>query len=138
MEAFDLLLAETLDVEAIPRDEVFQPLDDLRAADESAGAAPVDFALLAHRVAAADGASLRELILSQPARLVGNDPDDLRDNIAGALDDNRIADADVLAFDLVFVVQGRIRDDDPADRHRLQPRNGRQLAGAAHLNADVL
>ncbi len=46
--------------------------------------------------------------------------------------------ADVLAGDLVLVVQCGVGDDDAAHRHRLQPRHRRQGAGAANLNVDLL
>ncbi len=45
----------------------------------------------------------------------------------------RIADAP----DIVLVVQRRIRNDDAADRHRLQPRHRRQRAGAPDLDVDA-
>ena len=61
----------------------------------------------------------------------------LRDDVAGALDADRVADANILARDLVFVVQRRVGDDDAADRHRIEPRDGRQRAGAPDLNFDV-
>ena len=47
-------------------------------------------------------------------------PDHLRDHVAGALDDHGVADADVLARDLVGVVQGGVADGGAADEHRLQ------------------
>ena len=40
-------------------------------------------------------------------RRLSTGPDDLRDDVAGALDDHRVADADVLAADVVLVVQRR-------------------------------
>ena len=70
--------------------------------------------------------------------LVGDDADDLRNDVAGALHDDRVADAHVLALDLVLVVQRRVGDDDAADGHRLQPGDGRQRAGAPHLDVDAV
>ena len=52
--------------------------------------------------------------------LIEQNLNDLRDHITRTLDDDRIANADVLARDFIFIVQGRIGDDDAADRHRLQ------------------
>src|SRR5262249_62302627 len=68
VEGLDLLLAQPLDVEGVPRYEMLQPLLGLRRADEAAGAAPhhVDatrlFVHLPHRGAAAGGAGLRPLV----------------------------------------------------------------------------
>ena len=56
---------------------------------------------------------------SAPAgRSSRHDADDLRDHVAGALDDHGVADADVLAGDLVGVVQGGVLDHHAADRDR--------------------
>ena len=63
------------------------------------------------------------------------DVDDLRDDVAGALDDDRVADAQVLAvadrlavgadpLDVVLVVERRVGDDDAADGDRLEPATG--------------
>src|SRR3546814_21006162 len=51
--------------------------------------------------------------------------DDLRDHIAGALHDHRIADAHVLAGDLILVLQGGVGDQHTADIDRLQLEIGR-------------
>ena len=48
-----------------------------------------------------------------------------------------VADAHVLAPDLVLVVQRRVGHRDAADEHRLEPRDRRDRAGAADLHADV-
>src|ERR1700730_16301788 len=61
-ESGDVLLTEPLDVEAMARHEMPQPLDRLRGADQTSGAAPRDLAGLAHREAAADRAVVGELI----------------------------------------------------------------------------
>ena len=50
--------------------------------------------------------------------------DDLRDDVAGALHDDGVAVAHVLAGDLVLVVQRRVRYDDAADRDRPQLATG--------------
>ena len=115
-----------------------QPLDALRRADQAAGAAPHRLAGRAHRVAAADRADLGEheglRVLRPPFGHHGND---LRDHVAGALQHHGVADADVLAGDLVLVVQRRVLHQHAADIHRLEPRDRRQRAGAADLDADV-
>ena len=62
--------------------------------------------------------------------------DHLRDDVAGALHDHGVADPDVLALDVVFVVQGGAGDHDAADGHRLERRDRREGAGATHLHRD--
>jgi hypothetical protein len=51
-------------------------------------------------------------------------PDDLRDDVSGALDDDVVAFADLLAVDVFLVVEGRARDGDAADLDRLHHRPG--------------
>ena len=65
---------------------------------------------------------------------IEHDRDDLRDHITGALHDDGVADADVLALDLVLVVQRGALHDDAADRDRLEHRHRRQRALAADLD----
>ena len=48
--------------------------------------------------------------------------DDLRDHVTGALDDHHVALADVLAVDVLLVVERRPRDGDAADLDRLEHR----------------
>jgi len=47
-------------------------------------------------------------------------PDDLGDHVSGALHDDEVALADVLAIDVLLVVERRVRDRDAADVHRLE------------------
>ncbi len=143
-EQLDLLVAEPLDVEGVARAEMLQPLDRLRCADEPAGAAAHDVRVagllvdLAQRRRAADRTDMREYVRLGAARpLLLHDFEDLRDDIAGALNAHRVADAHVLARDLVLVVQRRVGDDDAADRHRIELRDRRQRAGAADLDFDA-
>ena len=82
--------------------------------------------------------------------LVQDDADDLRDHVAGALDDDcGVADSKVDAvtnriavvadaLDVIFIMQRRVRHDDAANGHRLEPRHRRQRAGAADLDIDAL
>ena len=73
------------------------------------------------------------------ARLVaGQVLDHLRDDVAGALDAHAVADAQAQPLDLVAVVERDVGDDHAADADRLQPSDGRQLAGAADLDVDRL
>ncbi len=61
----------------------------------------------------------------------------LGDHVAGAPHDHRVADPDVLAPQLVLVVQRRVGHGDAAHEHRLEPRHRRQRAGAPDLDLDA-
>src|SRR5690606_9445377 len=103
-ESGDVLAAEAFDVERLPGDEVAQPLDRLRRADQPPRAAAHDVLLpgrgidRARREAAASGAVLgeheragiRRPRLLDPGPHLGND-------VAGALDHPATADPDILA-----------------------------------------
>ena len=69
-------------------------------------------------------------------RLASTGPDDLGDHVAGLAHDHRVADAHVLARDLVLVVQRRHRHGGAADEHRLELRERRGAAGAADAHVD--
>ncbi len=89
-------------------------------------------------MAAARGAAVGELVgLCVVGPLLANDADDLRDDITGAAQDHEIADADILALDLVLVVEGGIRDDDAADGDGFEARRRGQGTRAADLDVDV-
>ena len=144
VEDLDVLLAKSLDVEGVARHEMLEPLGPLRRADQAAGAAPDHILLaggwidLAHGVAAAgraDRGKAESLGALRP--LLFNDAENLRNDVAGALDDHRVADAHVLARDLVLVVQRGVLHDDAADGDRLELGDRRQRAGAADLDLDV-
>ncbi len=62
----------------------------------------------------------------------------LRNDVAGALDLHRVADADIEARDLVGVVQRGVLHHDAADRHRFELGDRRERAGAADLDLDIL
>ena len=72
---------------------------------------------------------------ARPLRLY--DAENLGNDVAGALDRHRIADADIEPRDLVEIVQRRVLHHDAADRHRLELGDRRQRAGAADLDLDV-
>ena len=113
-----------------------QPLEPLRRADQPAGAADVDLALLRHRLAAAfagngRGRSRRARSSSRvrfsticgmtsPARWSTT-------RSPGRTPSRAISSA---------LCSVALRDDDAADRHRLEPRDRGQLAGAADLDVD--
>src|SRR3546814_18445664 len=113
-----------------------QALVALRLADEATGAAAHHFAFFALRLAAADRAVVREDIgLAVLRPLLLYDLDHLGNDVAGALNDDVVALADVLARALVTVVQGCSRDHHPADGdgpqvgHGLQPARAPQHEG---------
>ena len=70
--------------------------------------------------------------------LLGQRRHDLGDHVAGPLHDDAVADAQVLAGDVLLVVEGRELDRRPADRDRLQLREGHQRPGAADVDLDVV
>ena len=65
---------------------------------------------------------------------------DLRDHVARALDDDRVALADVLAVDVLLVVERRLGDGDAADLDRLgaAPRVERARAPDADVDLEEL
>src|SRR5206468_10879938 len=98
--------------------------------------ADVDFAFLGDRLAAAFRAVVGEDVGF--ARLFAAEVlNHLRDDIAGALDADAVADAQAEPRDLVAVVERDIGDDHAADAHRLEAPDRRQLAGAPHLDVDA-
>ena len=64
--------------------------------------------------------------------------DDLRDHVARPLHDHRVTLADVLAVDVVLVVQRRVRDRDSADDHGLELSPRIERARPAHADADLV
>ena len=135
----DDLLAQPFDVERTPAGEMEDRELALRGADETAAAAMVDRALLAHDMAGADRAQGRHAEVRHVAGArPGNAADDLGDHVAGAAHDHPVADANALPAHLEQVVQGRVRDRRSADEDRLELGHGRELAGAADLDLDRL
>ena len=124
---------------------MLEVLDGLKGAGELAGATGAR-ALgaagdgLPHHVGVQRAwAYSRKLIRLGAARpLIGDDAEHLRNDVAGALDGHRVADADIVALDLFFVVQGRVLHHDAAHRHRLELGDRGERAGAADLDLDVL
>ena len=148
VELFDLLGAETFDVEGGAGDEMLQPFNGLRGADEAAGAAADGVAFFPHRVGAAFGAGGGEDVGLCPIGALGEvDIGDLRDHVTGAVDLDPVADADVLAApdlvplgvaagDVVLVVERGVGDDDATHRDGGEPGDGGEGAGAADLDVD--
>src|SRR5579862_2173357 len=98
-----------------------------------------DRALVAHDRRAADRARHRHLVLPLGTRApLDERPDDLRDDVAGLLEDDGVADPDVLAPDLVEVVERRPGDGRAGDLHRAEMRDGGQRPGPSDVRNDVL
>ncbi len=147
-EELDLLFAQPLDVERVARHEMPDALHGLCRADKPSRAAAHRLPFLAHRMAVAGRAAVgKDVRLRVRRTLLGHDVEDLRDDVAGALDQHRVADADVPALadrlaviadaaNIVFVVQRRVGYDDTTHGHRLEPRHGRQCARTADLYLD--
>ena len=138
VESFDMLLAEPLDIEGVARHEVLQALDPLRRADQSAGAAPDGILLAGIRVDLACGVTAagwadigKDESLRALRPLFWNPSENLRDDIAGALHDHGIADADILARNLVLVMQRCVLHHDAADGDGIKLGDGGERAGAA-------
>ena len=111
-ELADHDLAEVLDVHGPPRAEVKEALLELGRAG-GVGAAPDGFALGAEGVGAADRAHRRHAKRLGVGRALGEDDlDEIGDDVARALDQDRVADAHVLLPDLVLVVQAHVAHPD--------------------------
>lgn len=111
-EKFNLLAAQSVNIKGVARDEMPEPFDPLRRADQPAGTAPGHFAFLPLQMAAAGRAAFGKD--DRPAVGRGlRHRDHLGDHVAGALDDHLIADLDAEAGDLVGVMQGGVLHHDP-------------------------
>ena len=113
----------------------------LRQPRRAAGVRAVDAdrALVLDDRRPADRAVRRHLVLALgPGPPLDDRPDDLRDDVAGLLEDDPVADPDVLAPDLVEVVEGRARDGRAGDLDRRHVRDRRQRPGPADVRDDVL
>src|SRR5207237_3099385 len=131
-EDTDRLLADAVDVG--DRSPVDQGLEATGGAG-AVRAAVHRLALGLHHFEAAERAVRRHPELLRTAPMRPRRTDDLRNDVACALDDDVVALADLLAVDVLFVVQRRAGDRDAADLHRLHDRPRVESAGAAHTDA---
>ena len=155
-EEFDLLLAETLDIEGAARGEQFQVLDLLdrdRRTRRCSGRARPPRRSRSPRAplrcaAGTDTCSEIEMSFAFLRPLVDHHIDDLRDHVAGALDDDGVADPDIAplaqllavaadAPDVILIVQRDVLHDDAADTDRLELADRRERAGAPDLDLDI-
>jgi hypothetical protein len=115
-----------------------QRLAALRAAHQAAGAARHRLALRARDVRAALRTAPRQSHLARvPRAQIRHHAHHFRDHVAGAAHHHRVADAHVLARQLVHVVQRHVADRNAADEHRLEARHGRERTGAPDLELHV-
>ena len=77
------------------------------------------------------GREFKDLGVHRP--FVQHHADNLRDDVPCPLQDDRITDPDVLAGDLVAIVQGGVDHHHAANGHGLQPRHRGDGARPAHL-----
>jgi hypothetical protein len=137
VEAVDELLPKSVDVHRAPGDEVLQRLHDLAWAVLAVRAPGPDLALrLDGRCSALRALRGRDPGAFFPGSALGHRRDDLRDDVPGPHDDHLIALADVLARDVLLVVEGGLADGHAAHDHRLQDRERHQMTGAADIHPD--
>ena len=74
---------------------------------------------------------------SSPVRFSGDHPHDFGDHIPGPLDDHRVADAHVLAVDLILIVKRRAADRHASDADRLQDCRRGQGSCSPDVHLDV-
>ena len=131
------LLANAIDVHRATADEVFEQAEAL-SGTVAVRAEVHRFARLADDGCVAGGAALRHPKNAFfTGALAHYGPDDLRDHVAGALHDHRVAFADVFAADVVFVVQRRQLDCRARDLHGIEDSEGVERAGAADVDVDA-
>ena len=133
----DDLVAQAVNVHAATTHPVEQALLELRGAVDG-DAAVSDLAVLVDHGAAAHGTDLGHVPVDRIGRaLVEHRTHDLRNDVARLVHDDGVALAHVFAADLVDVVQRGARDSGAGDRHRVELRDRREHAGAAHLDANL-
>ena len=133
----DNFLAEAFDVHRVAAGELSKSAFELAGAFAARGRADHERAVMfAFCFRAADGAMLGKLKGWPPVLAIGiDDANHLRNDFAGFLDDDRVADADVLAGDFVGVVQRRPLHRRAGQLHwRVEIGHRRQLAGTANLH----
>ena len=85
----------------------------------------------------AQRAALRHPPRLRPRLVLARRPDDLRDHVARSLDDHEVALADVLAADVVLVVERRARHGHAADVDGLELGERVEHAGAPDADVDL-
>ena len=133
----DELLTQSFDVHGIARTEKLQAFLKLRGTG-NADAAVRRLAFFADKQPSRKPDTLRHAKMFFLAGALFLDHfDDIRDDVAGALDDHRVADANVLTGDFIHVVQRSAFYHDAADRDGLEASDRRQSAGASDLGLNI-
>ena len=136
-QLFDDLDAQAGDIHGAARDEMLHVAHQLGRAG-GVDAVPGHLALeMLDRLPAGGTGRGRNIGLFRAGAQVHDRADDVGDDLAGALDQHPVADADILLGDIVEVVQGGIPDDDAIDLDRLQDGLGGQHTRAADLHLDA-
>ena len=131
------LLAQTIDVHRALADKVLEQLEEL-GGTTGVGTAVHRVAFVLDHGGAADGADLGHLKYSLVSGTAGHHrPHHLRDYVSGPLHHHVVTNANVLALDVLLVVQRGVADRGPADHHRLQNGVGVETAGAPDVDANV-
>ena len=132
--------SQTIEVERLAGGEVFDAGDGLRGALEIRAAPGDEAFLLADRSAAGRAFSVDAVVerIGNRALRVADDLDDGGDDFSGFFHEHGRAEADVLAVDLVLVVQRGAGDGGAGNEHGCELGDGCQHAGAADLDDDVV
>lgn len=118
---------------------MLEALNSLCGAGEAAGTSSDGLVFFADGMGTAFRAKVRKFEFDRIRRTFFFDNlNNLRDYVTGALDYNRIANADVFAPDFVFIMQRGVRNDDTADIYRFQVGYRCQSTGPPDLDADVV
>lgn len=100
---------------------MLEALNSLCRAGEAAGTSSDGLVFFAYGMGTAFRAKVRKFEFDRIRRtFFFDDLNNLRDYVTGALDYNRIANADVFAPDFVFIMQRGVGNDDAADIYRFQ------------------
>ena len=118
---------------------MLQPFQPLRRAVQLVGAATHGFTFRPDGRCPAFGTCVGKVKgRSIIAAVSCDDTYHLRDHIAGALNDNAVANTDILAADFILIMQRGVGHHYTANRDWCQTGHRRQRAGASHLNIDFI
>src|SRR3984957_8500341 len=127
-------IAEAVDIHGVARGEVQQRFAGARRAGD-VDAAIGGFAFGVMHVHAADRTIFRHLEFDFFGAML-YDFEDVRDNFAGAFDQDGVSSVNVEAANFIEIVQRGFDHGDAADLHRLENGEGREHAGAADADHD--
>lgn len=121
VKLFNDFAAEAFNVKSFARNKMLEALNSLCGAGEAAGTSSDGLVFFADGMGTAFRAKVRKFEFNRIRRTFFFDNlNNLRDYVTGALDYNRIANANVFAPDFVFIMQRGVRNDDTADIYRFQ------------------